>query len=77
MNYLPRKLIKEEIDKINPKLVMAVIHTESAFNPKARSTFKRKNGRTGHAYGLMQLVPYSGGKEAYNYLGYNGNPTPT
>lgn len=63
--------------KINPKLVMAVIHTESAFNPKARSTFKRSKGRTGHAYGLMQLVPYSGGKEAYNYLGYNGNPAPT
>ena len=62
--------------KINPKLVMAVIHTESAFNPKARSTFQRRNGRTGHAYGLMQLVPYSGGKEAYNYLGNSGNPSP-
>lgn len=61
---------------INPKLVMAVIQTESAFNPKARSTFMRKNGRKGHAYGLMQLVPYSGGKEAYNYLGHTGTPTP-
>jgi len=61
---------------VNPKLVMAVVHTESAFNPKARSTFSRGNGKKGHAYGLMQLVPYSGGKEAYNFLGHSGKPKP-
>ena len=37
-----------------------MIHTESHFNPKARSHIP--------AYGLMQLVPTSGGREAYRYV---------
>lgn len=71
-------LVKKYAAKYNidPKLVMAIIHTESAYNPKAISTFRRSRGRVGHAYGLMQLVPYSGGKEAYQYIGGSGEPTP-
>lgn len=61
---------------INPKLVMAIIHTESSFNPRAISTFARSGGGYGHAYGLMQLVPESGGREAMEVLGGRGAPSP-
>jgi membrane-bound lytic murein transglycosylase C len=43
--------------KISPSLVFAVIRTESNFNPFAVSSAP--------AYGLMQLVPTSGGRDAY------------
>ena len=45
---------------IDPALVMAVIHTESYFNPLAVS----KAG----AVGLMQVIPRYGGREAYQYI---------
>ncbi len=48
--------------KIRPELVFAVIETESMFNPMARSPAP--------AFGLMQLVPHSGARDAYQYL-YN------
>ena len=45
--------------KISPSLVFAIIRTESNFNPFAVSSVP--------AYGLMQLVPASGGREAYRH----------
>ncbi|MBI88743.1 MAG: hypothetical protein CMG60_01540 [Candidatus Marinimicrobia bacterium] len=45
---------------IDPSIAMAIAETESAFNPKATSHIP--------AYGLMQLVPSSGGRDAYQYV---------
>ena len=45
--------------KVSPSLVYAIIRTESNFNPFAVSSAP--------AYGMMQLVPASGGREAYRY----------
>lgn len=42
--------------KLEPALVMAIIHTESSFNPMARSRIP--------AYGLMQIVPRTAGRDA-------------
>jgi membrane-bound lytic murein transglycosylase C len=54
-----RRLVHQfaEQYRISPSLVFAVIRTESNFNPYAVSSAP--------AYGLMQLVPTSGGREAY------------
>ena len=45
---------------LSPSLVMAIVHVESHFNPMARSHIP--------AFGLMQLVPESGGRDAYSKL---------
>ena len=45
--------------KVSPSLVYAIIRTESNFNPFAVSAAP--------AYGMMQLVPASGGREAFRY----------
>ena len=57
---------REQIDhlakrfELDPRLVFAVIHTESYFNPRAISHVP--------AYGLMQIVPKTAGVDAWDYL---------
>ncbi len=51
-----------DIYNLPVELIYAVIHTESFFNPKATSAAP--------AYGLMQLVPSSGARDAYQFV-YN------
>ena len=45
---------------LEPQLIMAVIHTESYFNPFAISH--------AGAYGLMQVIPRYAGREAYQFV---------
>jgi membrane-bound lytic murein transglycosylase C len=54
--------------RIDPALVLAMMQTESNFNPRARSSAS--------AMGLMQLVPTSGGREAYRFV-YGRDRIPT
>jgi len=46
--------------KIPTSLILAIIHTESSFNPLARSHIP--------AFGLMQIVPGSAGKDVTQFL---------
>lgn len=55
-------------NKLDPALVFAIIHTESYYNPTAASH--------ANAYGLMQLVPSSGGRDAYK-AAFNDDGVPT
>lgn len=45
---------------LNEAMLLALIHTESHFNPRARSSAP--------AYGLMQVVPKTGGRDATKFL---------
>lgn len=53
---------------LSPELVFSIIETESYFNPRARSPAP--------AFGLMQLVPVTGGLEAYRMV-YGENKPPS
>ena len=59
---LYKDLVAEFSEKfqIEQPLIFAIIETESAFQPKAVSH--------AGAYGLMQLIPASGGREAYRFV---------
>ncbi|NPA40524.1 MAG: DUF3393 domain-containing protein [Thermodesulfobacteria bacterium] len=67
-NYLLKKAKQYEplVNKYSrknalpPALVFAIIHTESSFNPLAKSPIP--------AYGLMQIVPQTAGKDATRVL---------
>jgi len=68
--YLP--LVRENCARhdLDIAMVLALIQTESFFNPIAKSHAP--------AYGLMQLVPKSGGREAYKYIyGVDRIPEPS
>jgi membrane-bound lytic murein transglycosylase C len=67
-NYL--RSVREYCSKYEEDLplVMAVVQTESYFNPLAKSHIP--------AFGLMQLVPRYGGRDAYNYV-FKKDETPT
>ena len=62
--YIPEVRRQAQRFRLRPELVMAVIHTESYFDPMARSPVP--------AYGLMQLVPVYGARDAYHAVyGYD------
>lgn len=54
---------------VDVSLALAIIHTESYFNPKAYN-------RHGNAYGMMQIVPKYAGRTMNNYL-YKKNKKPS
>jgi len=53
--YQPIALKESEQWSVNPALVMAIMHSESAFRPDAKSHVP--------AFGLMQIVPSSAGRD--------------
>lgn len=57
-----KKFVVKNANKqqVLPELVYAIIHSESSFNPMARSYIP--------AFGLMQIVPRSAGIDSYQYL---------
>ena len=58
--YKSKVLKESKKQKILPELVYAIMHSESSFNPMARSHIP--------AFGLMQIVPRSAGIDSYQYL---------
>lgn len=55
-SFVPSVEISAAKWQVPPALIMAIMHTESAFNPLARSHIP--------AFGLMQIVPKSAGRDA-------------
>lgn len=65
-NYMPYIYAESEKRQLPAPLVLAIMHTESHFNPKAKSHVP--------AYGLMQIVPTTAGHDV-NKL-YRGKDKP-
>ncbi|MDD6088106.1 MAG: transglycosylase SLT domain-containing protein [Desulfovibrionaceae bacterium] len=61
--YLLSAIHWGDIYQVSPDLMLAMIHTESDFNPTLVS---RKS-----AHGLMQIVPETAGDEVHQWLGYS------
>ncbi|MEO1656416.1 MAG: transglycosylase SLT domain-containing protein [Pseudomonadota bacterium] len=59
-NYVDYVDTHAETFSIRTPVVWSVMETESAFRPRAKSSVP--------AFGLMQLVPWSGGRDAYRYV---------
>lgn len=60
--YFDEVKLQSKKQNIPLSLIFAIMHTESSFNPRARSYVP--------AYGLMQIVPQSAGIDSYLFL-YN------
>jgi membrane-bound lytic murein transglycosylase C len=60
MKYAAAVTLTAEKEKISEELIFAIMETESSFNPMAKSHIP--------AYGLMQIVPHTAGKDATSYL---------
>jgi len=58
--YLDMALQYADKYRLDPRLVLAIMHTESYFNPRATSQIP--------AYGLMQIVPATAGRDAYKHV---------
>ncbi len=68
-HYLPTVFKMCEKFKVDVPLALAIIETESSFNPKAYN-------RHGNAYGLMQIVPKYAGVTMNKYI-HNKKKPPT
>lgn len=64
--YKQMVLSMSEKTKIASELIFAIMHTESSFNPMAKSNAP--------AYGLMQIVPTSAGLDVNRFLFQNNIP---
>ena len=60
LKYAEAVTAAAEKEKIDEELIFAIMETESSFNPMAKSHVP--------AYGLMQIVPRTAGRDATNYL---------
>jgi membrane-bound lytic murein transglycosylase C len=58
--YLESVLRESNRQSISPALVLAIMHSESSFNPRAHSP--------AGAFGLMQLIPRYGARDAHLFL---------
>jgi membrane-bound lytic murein transglycosylase C len=59
-NYSVKISEQSEKTKMSQELIYAIMHSESSFNPMARSHIP--------AFGLMQIVPRSAGVDTYRFL---------
>ena len=58
--FMPAVAANAKRFNVSAQLILAIIHTESCFNPMARSHC--------NAIGLMQVIPRYAGREAYRYI---------